>query len=77
MSEYTLKQLKEMSPIQLQRLAGQLRHQIQSLSFQVGLNELKQVHKIHETRQTLARVMTLLGRAPVDAKKGEAEAKNA
>lgn len=77
MSEYTLKQLKEMSPVQLQRLAGQLRHQIQSLSFQVGLNELKQVHKIHETRQTLARVMTILGRTPVDVKKDETTVKKA
>ncbi|MBI4122177.1 MAG: 50S ribosomal protein L29 [Parcubacteria group bacterium] len=63
MSEYTYKQLKEMSKIQLERLAAQLRHEEQTLTFSAGLNELKQVHKIGEARQTLARVMSLLGAA--------------
>jgi len=75
MTDYTYKQLQEMSTVQLTRLAGQLRHEIQRLAFSAGLNELKQVHTISKTRQTLARVMTLLNRP--EAAKTDGQAKQA
>lgn len=77
MSEYTFKQLKEMSPVQLERLASQLRHQVQTLSFQSGLSELKQVHKIRQARRTLARVLTLCGRTAAEPSTKDAAAKKA
>ncbi len=75
MTDYTYKQLKEMSPVQLTRIAGQMRHEMQKLTFSAGLNELKQVHTISKARQTLARIMTLLNRP--EAAKTDGQAKQA
>lgn len=54
-----LKVLKEMSPEQLQRLAGEIRHELQNLNFKRSHGELKQVRQIRSLRQTLARTLTL------------------
>lgn len=60
MTTYTLKQLTEMPAPQLQRLAGELRYEIQTLSFQATTGELKTTHLLRQARKTLARVLTLL-----------------
>ncbi len=63
MNTYTHKQLKEMSAKQLERLAGELRHHVQSLQFQSSLGELKTHHQLRQSRKTLARVLTLLAKS--------------
>ncbi len=60
MTTYTFKQLKDMSEPQLQRLAGELRFEIQNLSFQTSTGALKTTHLVAQARKTLARVLTLL-----------------
>lgn len=60
MTTYTQKQLQDMSVTQLERLAGELRHQIQTLAFQSSLGELKTHHLLRQNRRTLARVLTNL-----------------
>lgn len=60
MTTYTIKQLKDMSAPQLQRLAGELRFEVQNLSFQASTGELKTTHQLGQSRKTLARVLTLL-----------------
>lgn len=59
---HTTKQLKDMSETQLQRLAGELRHEIQSKSFQASLGEHKKTHEHRQVRRTLARVLTILSK---------------
>lgn len=60
MPVHKLKALKEMSETELQRLAGQIRHELQVQSFKRSTGELKQVRQIRTLRQTLARALTLL-----------------
>jgi ribosomal protein L29 len=62
MTTYTAKQLQEMSAQQLERIARELRSDIQQLSFQARLGELKQVRQVRLARRTLARVLTLTAR---------------
>lgn len=69
-----MKQLKEMSTKQLQTLAGELRYQIQSKSFQALLGELKTSHELRQSRRTLARVLTLLSDQEKHGEKTEAKA---
>lgn len=60
MPVHKLKALKEMTDVQLQRLAGQIRSELQELSFKRSTGELKHVRQVRSLRQTLARTLTLL-----------------
>lgn len=63
MKNDTFKQLQEMSQVQLQRLVGQLRYEIQTMSFQTSMGELKTHHLLRQKRRTLARALTILTKA--------------
>ena len=60
MGKYTIKQLRDMSAKELNGNLKELQNELRSLRFQVGLSELKEVHKIREIRKTIAQIKGLL-----------------
>lgn len=60
MDKFTMKQLDAMSPKELNVKLQELSDELRILRFQVGLSELKEVHKIKVIRKTIARIKGLL-----------------
>lgn len=59
-----LKELREKTAVELQRLLVESRNRLRELRFKLAAKQLADVREIRETRQTVARVLTLLGRKP-------------
>ena len=54
------KELRELSPEQLDSKLKELRHELFNLRFQHAINQLDNPHKIAEVKRDIARVMTVL-----------------
>lgn len=55
-----IKELKEKSTKELQRLLYEKRKELQELIFKKNLGTLKKTHKIRQTKKTIARILTLI-----------------
>ena len=53
--------LKNKSQAELQELLLQLHAELHALELKAHTKQLKQVHKISQTRKNIARIMTLVG----------------
>jgi large subunit ribosomal protein L29 len=66
-----LKELRDMSPDELVRKSGELRHEIMNLRVQQASGQLENPARIRLVRRDIARIQTLLGerlRTPVSAR---------
>ena len=54
------KELRELTPEQLDSKLKELRHELFNLRFQHAINQLDNPHKIAEVKRDIARVMTVL-----------------
>ena len=54
------KELRELSPEQLDSKLQELRRELFNLRFQHAINQLDNPHKISEVKRDIARVMTVL-----------------
>ena len=57
-----LKELKEKSVGELQKLLGEQRESVRALRFAVATNQESKVRKIRASRKTIARILTLIKR---------------
>ncbi len=55
-----IKELKQKSEIELQKLLQESREKLRELRFKVALKQLKKVMKIRDVKKMIARILTLL-----------------
>ena len=55
-----IKELKDRSVGELQKLLGEQREILRSLRFQVSTAQESHVHRVSDTKKTIARILTLL-----------------
>ena len=60
--------LKNKSVKELKELLSETRNELRNLYFQAHSRQLKQVHKIHLAKKTIARISTLLKQEPKTSK---------
>ncbi len=63
---YTAAQIKELSEKELHELLSKLRGEQRQMRFLIRQGEWREMHKIHQTKKAIARVLTVLA-----AKNGE------
>lgn len=56
----TYKDIQAKRPEDLQKLLAEKREELRELRFKVAANQLKQVHKVREVREDIARIQTRL-----------------
>ncbi|MBN1585231.1 50S ribosomal protein L29 [Candidatus Uhrbacteria bacterium] len=56
-----IKELREKTPLELERLLVEARNRLREMRFKVAAKQLSDVREIRETRQTVARILTLIG----------------
>ena len=61
-----LSELKQTSPAELTRLLQEQRSMFRDLQFQAHEGQLKQLHKLADTKKTIARILTLLNAAKAE-----------
>lgn len=61
-----LKELKNKSLGELQKLLATERAHLRDLRFQVAAEQYKQVHELSKSRKTIARILTLLKQANIN-----------
>ena len=54
------KELRKMTPEQLEKKLQELKRELFNLRFQHAINQLENPHKIEEVKRDIARVMTIL-----------------
>ena len=55
-----VKEIREMTPAELNAKLGDLKEELFNLRFQLAINQLDKPHKITEVKHDIARVMTVL-----------------
>jgi ribosomal protein L29 len=68
-----IKELREKTAVELERLLAQARNRMRELRFKVAAKQLTDVREIRETRKLIAQIMTLKPKAPVLAKDGQGQ----
>ncbi len=63
MSGKSLRELKDLSPVELEQKLKELREEVFNLRFRNSMRQLDNALKIRGTRRDIARVMTLLGQS--------------
>lgn len=61
------KELRDMSPEELAREAGELRRALFNLRLQQAIGQLEKPHKLRSTRRDLARVLTVMRQKQINA----------
>ena len=56
----TIKELRQLSDTEVQRLLSELREQLRDMRFKAARRELKDVRDVRETKKTIARILTLI-----------------
>ena len=56
-----IKELREKTPVELERLLSEARNRLRELRFKVASKQLTDVREIRETRKVIAQTLTLLG----------------
>ncbi len=54
------KELRDLTPEQLNAKLGELKEELFNLRFQLAINQLDNPHKINDVKHDIARVMTVL-----------------
>ncbi|BDG17143.1 50S ribosomal protein L29 [Thermus brockianus] len=55
-----LEEARKLSPVELEKLIRKKKQELMELRFQASIGQLSQNHRIRETRQTIARLLTVL-----------------
>lgn len=56
----TIKELRQLSEIELQKLLSQSREKLREMRFKAARRELKNVREVRTVKETIARILTLL-----------------
>ena len=70
-----IKELRDKTPVELQRLLAEARNRLRDLRFKVAAKQLTDVREIRETRKVIAQILTLLGQEKLIEEDGKKAAK--
>ncbi|OGL65087.1 50S ribosomal protein L29 [Candidatus Uhrbacteria bacterium RIFCSPLOWO2_01_FULL_47_24] len=56
----TIKELRQLSKVELQRLLQEMRETLRELRFKTARRELKDVREVRDHKKTIARILTML-----------------
>ncbi|PKL72360.1 50S ribosomal protein L29 [Candidatus Kuenenbacteria bacterium HGW-Kuenenbacteria-1] len=57
-----IKELKQKSEVELQKLLQESREKLRELRFKIALKQLKKVRNIRDVKKLIARILTLLNK---------------